>query len=252
MSILSENTPITAEWLKNQGWREDSWGSIRDRQKKDHKTWYHRFLVYEEGYPKAFKDEKEFEIMYFPEIFAGYVNNIKPKLYFKAANHFLLTMDHIADACISTDAVFSGTDVETFNSQLALLLETARRAYIASNPWIKDKNKVVVEACQPKDLPEPGTVGTLYVGSDRYPMLVTAKITEKRIRVAHMSHEDYQYIEAGSYTGIDLIQSGTYDPDKCTIYTKRKNGYWYPMGASSKHTGALILGEADYYQDPSF
>ena len=128
--------------------------------------------------------------------------------------------------------------------------------------------------------PEVGMLGTLYVGSDRYPYVVLKTYSPKRI-VAIDINEDAPRVERG---GVEY-----YDGDVRTIarqslpsferyflstssleealeafsrelgrflkehtYTLRKNGRWVVEGEGLWESSGLHLGKADYYLDPSF
>ena len=108
---------------------------------------------------------------------------------------------------------------------------------------------------------KPGTLGTRFVGSDRYPMIVVKVLSPKRVLMKHLDHEQYQCIENGAYTGEDILL--TMDPKEwedttsghyytCETYSLRKNGLWYRTGESSHYTGGVALGCCDSYLDPSF
>lgn len=101
-----------------------------------------------------------------------------------------------------------------------------------------------------------GTVGTMGVGSDAYAMVVVGKLSPKRILVSHMRDDDYRNYKLGRIDGAIMAESGRYGEDagyfSPSVFSLRKNGGWYRMGCSSKHTGAFWPGEAENYRDPSF
>lgn len=113
--------------------------------------------------------------------------------------------------------------------------------------------------------PTVGMCGTMFCGSDRWPMVVTEVLSKKKIRLAHMSSKDYNLTEKKKDQ-----EGNEYLPDACMreyarvshednkivpdgkIYTFRKNHRWMEEGSSLWSTGAVHLGEADEYRDPSF
>lgn len=111
--------------------------------------------------------------------------------------------------------------------------------------------------CHMTDDPiKPGSPATMYVGSDRYAMIVLEVKSPKRIIVAHMHDTDYEvYLkDPESFNGAEAIKKydkfGSYY--KGTPYSLRKNGRWMPVGAGMWDTCSLHIGEAENYRDPSF
>lgn len=107
-----------------------------------------------------------------------------------------------------------------------------------------------------------GMCATMFVGSDRYAMVVTEVLGPKKIRVAHlydwensvMTNEDgtqfmpeqfmAQFAKINeSKTGFDSIGD---------IFTYRKNHRWMREGDSCWSTGSIHVGNADDYLDPCF
>ncbi len=99
-----------------------------------------------------------------------------------------------------------------------------------------------------------GLCGTMFVGSDRYPMVVTEVISKKKIRVSHLYDDDYEHNIQINKDGIDFL------PDEFMskyirrgdVFTLRKNRRWIKEGHGLWETGAVHLGHADEYRDPSF
>ena len=99
-----------------------------------------------------------------------------------------------------------------------------------------------------------GLCGTMFVGSDRYPMVVTEVISKKKIRVSHLYDDDYEHNIQINEDGIDVL------PDEFMskyvrrgdVFTLRKNRRWIKEGHGLWETGAVHLGHADEYRDPSF
>ena len=110
-----------------------------------------------------------------------------------------------------------------------------------------------------------GMCGTMYVGSDRYAVVVTEVISPKKIKVAHMLDEHEQYIRQND-NGADILSPefvevyAQFVPDQwgyCgfhvpRIYTLRKNGRWMPAGKGMWETCSVHIGHAENYRDPSF
>lgn len=109
---------------------------------------------------------------------------------------------------------------------------------------------------------EPGSVGTMYMVSDRYPIIVVKVISTKRIIISHMTDDDYEAISAGTKTGKDVLEKYLKVLDDATkyrgtfyhpmTYTLRKNGRWVRMGDDLWASGAIQIGEADSYRDPCY
>lgn len=109
---------------------------------------------------------------------------------------------------------------------------------------------------------EPGMPATMYVGSDRYAMIVREVKSPKRIVVSHMHNAHYdQYIkDPGKFDGKAVLEAYNkfdefYGPEnyyRGTEYSLRKNGRWMPVGAGMWDTCSLQVGEAENYRDPSF
>lgn len=112
--------------------------------------------------------------------------------------------------------------------------------------------------------PEICMAATKFVGSDRYAMVVTEVINNKTIRVAPLRDDDENN---NMYVGEDKIQRLKKDRignyvyvDKWNnkieafgeIYTYRKNKRWMRKGNDLWGTGAVHLGYAETYLDPSF
>lgn len=112
--------------------------------------------------------------------------------------------------------------------------------------------------------PEIGMAATMFVGSDRYAMVVTEVMNDKTIRVEHLKDDDE---ENHLITGEDGVQKldpryiGNYvyadvHENKImsygTVYTYRKNKRWMPKGQDCWGTCSVHLGIVDSYRDPSF
>lgn len=104
--------------------------------------------------------------------------------------------------------------------------------------------------------PEVGMAATYFIGSDRYPMVVTAVINKRKICIAHMDKSDYENFLVTDENNIQRIAASRIDDyiahANDTVYTKRKNGRWVPEGESLWAPGGIEIGTADYYLDPCF
>ena len=112
----------------------------------------------------------------------------------------------------------------------------------------------------------PGMGATMYVGSDRYAMVVIKVITPKKIMVAHVAdaHVDKFITENGvmilpeEYMEFYGRQNKTDEwghplSYHCSIeYTLRKNGRWMPKGEGMWGTSSIHVGHAEEYRDPSY
>ncbi len=100
--------------------------------------------------------------------------------------------------------------------------------------------------------PKVGMVGTMYVGSDRYPIVVTRVFSPKKISICHMTDEDWKEYETYNESNLpDVIDVSGYHNDNI-IYTYRKNKRWMPQGFGQWETCSIHLGKANLYLDPSF
>lgn len=97
---------------------------------------------------------------------------------------------------------------------------------------------------------------TMFVGSDRYAMIVLEVKSPKRIIVAHMHNTDYAEYEKNpeAFNGEEAIKkyhlfTSYYEGKE---YTLRKNGRWLPKGFGLHDTCGIILGTAENYRDPCF
>lgn len=117
--------------------------------------------------------------------------------------------------------------------------------------------------------PVIGMVATMFVGSDRYAMVVTEVYNKNKIKVAHMSDSDYKSYQnsTNKYTlknGADVINFNNLNDyiiineDRTDfetagkIYTYRKNKRWMPSGDGMWGTCSIHLGKAETYLDPCF
>lgn len=109
-----------------------------------------------------------------------------------------------------------------------------------------------------------GLAGTMFVGSDRYAVVITEVISQKEVRVADMHDIDYSNNLRKDDNGNDYLTNDTMcnyvkvNPDRTgfvsigDIYKLRKNGRWIRKGHDLWETGAVHFGHADEYRDPSF
>ena len=112
--------------------------------------------------------------------------------------------------------------------------------------------------------PSVGMCATMFVGSDRYAMVVTEVLGKNKIRVDHMTDEDYngeKYSDENDndfipifnmhkYARVNNTQTGFESSGK--IYTYRKNKRWMPAGEGLWGTCSIHLGKAENYRDPNY
>lgn len=118
-------------------------------------------------------------------------------------------------------------------------------------------NEVMACRVSIKDDIKVGLAATQFVGSDRYAMVVTEVITARKIRVAPMLNEDYREIsDTKPIQRLEAEKMVKYvtreGKPSGEIYTLRKNGRWIREGEWLWRTGAVHLGYAETYLDPSF
>lgn len=113
--------------------------------------------------------------------------------------------------------------------------------------------------------PELGMVGTMFVGTDRYAMVVTEVFNDKKIRVDYISDEEMNNICTAEGKNWDrlpwsvLVKDHVRVNDAHTgwegrgkIYSYRKNKRWMPEGQGCWGTCSIHLGKAENYRDPNF
>lgn len=120
----------------------------------------------------------------------------------------------------------------------------------------------VMSAKMSSTKPFVGMAATMFVGSDRYAMVVTDIISNKKIRVSHMFNEDYNRLDEnetlqcintndmGKYMA--LTEDQTHMVPMGVVYSLRKNHRWIQEGQGLWSTGSIHLGHADNYRDPCF
>ena len=109
-----------------------------------------------------------------------------------------------------------------------------------------------------------GLAGTMFVGSDRYAVVITEVISQKEVRVANMEDADYNsniMIDENTMEYIaphNMIKYARVNDERTAfratgdIYKLRKNGRWIKKGHGLWETGAVHFGHVDEYRDPSF
>ena len=92
--------------------------------------------------------------------------------------------------------------------------------------------------------PVVGMGATYGIGSDRYSYTITSvNKTGKTIKAMPAN----PIFENGKLLGFDE----SYAAGEGTVYTLRKDGYFYAKGSKSRY-GALVIGHRSYYMDPHF
>jgi len=111
--------------------------------------------------------------------------------------------------------------------------------------------------------PKVGMVATMFVGSDRYAMVVTEVFNNKKIKVTYIDHEDMNSIivneNSSDYLPDNVMNKYASINDNRTgwegvgsVYTYRKNKRWMPHGEDCWGTCSIHLGKAENYRDPNF
>lgn len=112
--------------------------------------------------------------------------------------------------------------------------------------------------------PKVGMCATMFVGSDRYAMVVTEVLAKNKIRVEHMLDNHYDEGFITDETGAEFVpvykmhnyahvnDTETSIVPSGTVYTYRKNKRWMPVGTGLWETCSIHLGSADNYLDPCF
>ena len=95
-----------------------------------------------------------------------------------------------------------------------------------------------------------GMMATMFVGSDRYAMVVVAHPSTNRIDVEYYSksvHGDIHVINGIEYANVNSDEH--YDSFQ---YSYRKNYRWMPVGSDMWGTCSIHVGKGEEYIDPSF
>lgn len=103
--------------------------------------------------------------------------------------------------------------------------------------------------------PKVGMCGTMFCGTDRWPIVVTLVKGKKTIKASMIYDEDF-HNNIVEKDGIDYLEI----PEEkmknylqySKTYTYRKNYRWMQEGHDMWQTGAIHLGKADEYRDPDF
>lgn len=115
--------------------------------------------------------------------------------------------------------------------------------------------------------PKVGMLATMFCGSDRYAMVVTEVINNKKIKIDYLYCSDF-YLTNNTYTDnktkcdflndAELIKFVMPNKNRTgwegtgKIYTYRKNKRWMPFKSECWGTCSIHLGKAENYRDPSF
>ena len=113
--------------------------------------------------------------------------------------------------------------------------------------------------------PELGMVATMFVGTDRYAIVVTEVFNDKKIRV--------DYLEDSEMSNVATVEGKNWDRFPWTllcsnhvtvndshngyhgvgrVFTYRRNKRWMQEGHDCWVTCSIHLGKAENYRDPNF
>ena len=133
--------------------------------------------------------------------------------------------------------------------------------------WIHENEVNEVMNCKAsvKNQILPGMGATMFVGSDRYAMVVVEVVSPKSIKVVHIEDADESsFVEQNDiqmmpenvlekYKNLKDYTPGCGQSFYVKLpYTLRKNGRWMPKGKGMWETGSIHVGCAENYRDPSF
>ena len=104
--------------------------------------------------------------------------------------------------------------------------------------------------------PEPGMLGTEYVGSDRYAIVCIDVLSPKRVSVLRLYDisednvytNEHVYLDNNGimwYEGYEKLSTKNVE-----IYSLRKNNKWHK--AKSNYSSPISFGYCNPYRDPSF
>lgn len=106
-----------------------------------------------------------------------------------------------------------------------------------------------------KETPVVGLCGTMFVGSDRYAVVVTEVCTPKKVKVRNLPWKFDDLVETKKglqYVKTEHLDSIINEQGTPFTYTLRKNNRWMPKGKDCWGTCSIHFGHAQNYQDPSF
>lgn len=110
-------------------------------------------------------------------------------------------------------------------------------------------------------LPVPGSVGTMFCGSDRYIVCCNTVLSNKKCGLVILydvnkekdiikGDDGYEYLNSVAY---NRILGNPQNHSKQKYYSLRKNGTWYEVGEPIQPgCGGVRFGEGDEYRDPEF
>lgn len=105
--------------------------------------------------------------------------------------------------------------------------------------------------------PKVGLMGTMFVGSDEYPVVIVDVISKKKVNVVIMYENDYDQDVTIDSCGNDIYKYDTNDlkvdlGNRMLTYTLRKNNRWVREHDGLWSCGAVVFGKANKYIDPNF
>lgn len=106
--------------------------------------------------------------------------------------------------------------------------------------------------------PEIGMGATRFVGSDRYPYVVMGVPSKRRVVVMQIHESNFETMFDKDENGVMRMKPEYLEKyylrgyENLSTFTYRKNHRWMPLGDDAWGTGALQIGCADEYMDPSF
>lgn len=95
-----------------------------------------------------------------------------------------------------------------------------------------------------------GMMATMFVGSDRYAMVVVGHPSKNRIEVEHYLKSVHGSIHVEN--GIEYANVKSDEHYDSYPYSYRKNGCWMPVGVDMWGTCSVHVGKGDEYRDPNF
>lgn len=90
-----------------------------------------------------------------------------------------------------------------------------------------------------------GSTGTLFVGTDRYPLQVVEKVNDSTFVAVHLDSKNGKGIE--NHCWLSKAKDSNLQMPWVEILRKKRDGSW-----QSKSRGHFIEGDAVAYSDPSF
>lgn len=131
---------------------------------------------------------------------------------------------------------------------------------ITKNSLSNSSRRIITKLPNGMIMPQPGMLGTEYVGSDRYAVICVSVDSPKRITVSKAwdidennikNHPNIEIDDEGIMWIKDMSKQRTYNTSKWSLRTNKKGRqYWKEM--NKDYSSTIHWGSANPYRDPDF